>query len=503
MNEVSEIILHVGLHKTGTSSIQETLFLNENNKILKNHGFLYPKNWVPNHSIPVYSAFCDNPEKYHANIKLGYNLSEIEEINKNYLIKLEKEIKENKLSKLIISGEDISLLSIKNLYALKEYLKSISKSKIKIIFHVRNSLSLSISTIQEKIKSGEVYKSAFLKVNDKIKNIFKNDISKFSQVFGEKSINIFSFEDVIKHEFGPVGHFLSIVGFENEIIKEFNIVRSNESISLIGGDMLSFINERASMFVDGKLNKNRTNGDFLFFLKINGIKYDISYNDKLKLLENSQEDVKWLKENWGIDYSNITIEQKELYYEFTEKIINDIKEIYPELSITLKGLLIEYLENKLATNPNLLKLLNGFKILYQEDLKISIDDIKSKFTIYKLNNKPIEVSQHVKVLEKKFDFWYIESSGNDPHFIIPEFNEIDGEIYIKIEITASTNAGLQLFYISDNNNFDINHCLTREIQKGYNEIILKLQEKEPIKSLRLDPANAEGIYLLHSFEVRK
>jgi len=36
MNEVSEIILHVGLHKTGTSSIQETLFLNENNKILKN-----------------------------------------------------------------------------------------------------------------------------------------------------------------------------------------------------------------------------------------------------------------------------------------------------------------------------------------------------------------------------------------------------------------------------------------------------------------------------------
>src|SRR3989304_5556670 len=396
MNEVSEIILHVGLHKTGTSSIQETLFLNENNKILKNHGFLYPKNWVPNHSIPVYSAFCDNPEKYHANIKLGYNLSEIEEINKNYLIKLEKEIKENKLSKLIISGEDISLL--------------------------------------------------------KIKNFFKNDISKFSQVFGEKSINIFSFEDVIKHEFGPVGHFLSIVGFENEIIKEFNIVRSNESISLIGGDMLSFINERASMFVDGKLNKNRTNGDFLFFLKINGIKYDISYNDKLKLLENSQEDVKWLKENWGIDYSNITIEQKELYYEFTEKIINDIKEIYPELSITLKGLLIEYLENKLATNPNLLKLLNGFKILYQEDLKISIDDIKSKFTIYKLNNKPIEVSQHVKVLEKKFDFWYIESSGNDPHFIIPEFNEIDGEIYIKIEITASTNAGLQLFYISDNNN---------------------------------------------------
>src|SRR3989304_5866607 len=130
MNEVSEIILHVGLHKTGTSSIQETLFLNENNKILKNHGFLYPKNWVPNHSIPVYSAFCDNPEKYHANIKLGYNLSEIE----------------------------------------------------------------------EKIKSGEVYKSAFLKVNDKIKNIFKNEKIKLSQVFGEKSINIFSFEDVIKHE---------------------------------------------------------------------------------------------------------------------------------------------------------------------------------------------------------------------------------------------------------------------------------------------------------------
>jgi hypothetical protein len=94
---ISEIFLHIGLHKTATTSIQKTLFLKKNSKLLEAHGYFYPKHWPDNHSIPLYSIFCDFPEKYHINIKKGYSINEIKKVNEAYLESLEQEIKKNKM----------------------------------------------------------------------------------------------------------------------------------------------------------------------------------------------------------------------------------------------------------------------------------------------------------------------------------------------------------------------------------------------------------------------
>ena len=76
--KIKEIILHVGLHKTATASIQRTLYLND--ELLKKKDYLYPKCWPYNHSIPIYSAFCDHPENYHINIKKKYSKEDIKKI---------------------------------------------------------------------------------------------------------------------------------------------------------------------------------------------------------------------------------------------------------------------------------------------------------------------------------------------------------------------------------------------------------------------------------------
>lgn len=109
------------------------------------------------------------------------------------------------------------------------------------------------------------------------------------------------------------------------------------------------------------------------------------------------------------------------------------------------------------------------------------------------------------ILEKKFDFWYIESTGGDPYFTIPNFDPESnrGEIFVKIAITSTNRAMLEIFFTSDNKGFDSDHSISKNIEKGYNEIIVKITETSPIKALRLDPGNLAGIYLLHKFEVRK
>lgn len=157
--KIDEVILHVGLHKTGTTSIQQTLFSDENNKLLENKNYIYPKCWYSNHSAPVHSAFCDFPEEYHINIRKGYSIQEIKSINEKNLNRFKKEIAEKEQSKLIISGEGISKLSFGNLNVLKEYLTSVftSEVKIKVLIYVRNPVSCYVSTIHQKIKGGETY----------------------------------------------------------------------------------------------------------------------------------------------------------------------------------------------------------------------------------------------------------------------------------------------------------------------------------------------------------
>ncbi|OPH53091.1 hypothetical protein BC351_31935 [Paenibacillus ferrarius] len=348
----NEIILHVGLHKTGTTSIQETLYLENNNQLLEKKGYLYPKCGPSNHSVSIYSIFCNDPTNYHINIRMGYSADEIKYVNEKYLSDLKTEIDDKKLSKLIISGEDISLLSLDNLNALKEHLTSIFSNNIKVIIYVRHPVQWVISTIQQFIKSGrQNYKDALIDMEKNIKSLFVDRIEKFTHVFGREFVNVYSFEEAVLNKFGPVGHFLSVIGMNQNELTEFNIVYANESISLIAVEIISYINEKLPLFRDGKMNELRSNGDINPFLNVKGFKFDIPYGLKEKILEKSREDIEWLKKNWGIDYSTVQIRQIDNFSpDLSEEIIEEIKQACFEVPESLRSLVVEYLQMKLMKN---------------------------------------------------------------------------------------------------------------------------------------------------------
>ena len=139
--------------------------------------------------------------------------------------------------------------------------------------------------------------------------------------------------------------------------------------------------------------------------------------------------------------------------------------------------------------------------IFKSEIVVQTDKMP---VIYRMQEDPVYCSQDVTGFENKFGFWVIESSGSDPNFILPNYdkNANEGELVIEIKITASSDTLLQLFYISDNLEFDPEHCLSQRLQKGYNEIILKIDETSPISSLRIDPSITTGIYLLHDILVR-
>ena len=106
--------LHVGLHKTASSSFQVTCA--KNIACLRNNGITYPlfncdhagiQN-IQNHSIPIFSLFTEQPHEYRIN-KQSNILNNIKAVNSSYESQLGKLLESS--NKLIISGEDISVLS--------------------------------------------------------------------------------------------------------------------------------------------------------------------------------------------------------------------------------------------------------------------------------------------------------------------------------------------------------------------------------------------------------
>ena len=150
---MKKLILHVGFHKTATSSIQHTL--TENTQVLDECGYIYPlfynnERRILNHSISIYSAFCENPASYHINIRNG-DLERLDDLNKSYMLQLSGFLKLDK--NIILSGEDISTLSYDSLLNLKKFILSYG-FKLEVFCSVRKAYSLTCSELQEQIKNG-------------------------------------------------------------------------------------------------------------------------------------------------------------------------------------------------------------------------------------------------------------------------------------------------------------------------------------------------------------
>jgi len=141
-------IVHVGMHKTGSSSIQNFLYND-----LKDSNFEYIDLNISNQSAVIYSMFSNEPEKYHMHRSKGNTLSDVLEYNKQNKKLLLKSFFKSPAENMIISAEDIMYLKYDELERFHSFLKNYFY-KIKIIGYVRPIYSYIESAFQELVKHG-------------------------------------------------------------------------------------------------------------------------------------------------------------------------------------------------------------------------------------------------------------------------------------------------------------------------------------------------------------
>ncbi len=355
---VKTICLHIGLHKTATTTIQRTLC--RERSALAGAGILYPVFYigdapVDNHSIPFYSLFCDNPEEYHINVRKEITTDEaISKLHSEYRRQIESQISGFQGETLVISGEDISLLSLSELVSLRSYLTGITHPDVcfRVILICRHPVAWFKSHSQTLIVTRgidiENHLNSLTLQSHKLENLIRT----ISEVFGHDCIAVFRFEDMVHHQYGPAGAFMEIIAEKTPEIIKPEIIQENKSLNYETAQLLNALIKCKSKSYILKLTYIDRLGQFLSGMP--GRKLMLTKGQSKTVWDCLSSDANWLCNRYSLRK-----------YEFANEDIQGDSDVWSKPTLT-------YLENIFAEIPRKFKI-----VVLREFLKKSISTRES------------------------------------------------------------------------------------------------------------------------------
>src|SRR5690625_504853 len=285
------IILHIGAPKTGTTSIQVTLF--SNRELLLQHGILYPS-FSRGHKVFDYPLF-DCCESVVEDVATSWkemiltkdssifneSASTIETLRTELAI-YHDEISRTDASTVIISSEAISLLKVDDASRLKNWFSQFGR--VVVVYYARE-LSSFISSISQQLGKGGwtnrslAYERAIMRLLD--------PIPLWRDVVGKENFHVIKFEDAIRE--GVTDSLLRVAGLPSLTQMGIKEERRNDGISADAVECFYQLNHVAPR---GTAHRNKRLCRFL--RKVPGGKYKApalsnaeveDYNKKVAALE--------------------------------------------------------------------------------------------------------------------------------------------------------------------------------------------------------------------------
>ncbi len=347
---MKKLYLHMGFHKTATTSFQE--ICKKNNEKLLRQKIFYPifnssqinQKDISNHSIPMYSLFCGSPEKYHINII--YNIANVDKLNKDYMNSLNACLHFD--NHVILSGEDISRLDDEHLLKFKLFLQQYDREIIPYIV-VRSPYAFLCSSRQASINSGYHLTNTFF--SSQI-----SSIKKMKNVFPD--IQFFAFSETCKHIQGPTAFLFDKMGIN---YTDFEFMTVNEGKSNVIVRIQNRLNKKERAIVNNKVNIN-----FTSIAKFNNKtafpqKYLLTKAEYAVIKEQCDAENAYFREHLGEEFCD-----KEIKFSEPDETVN--------LSVNLIDELEAKFERKLAECKNyFLNKQHNLKKNYEKELLLLRD----------------------------------------------------------------------------------------------------------------------------------
>ena len=268
--------IHIGVEKTGSTSIQEFLYHNKDN-IFKQNYFFPQSIGLKNHWDLAFLAYSMDKKDSYILINSLKNLQDIREHKKNILSKLKAEIKH--AENIVFTSELLQsrLDHKKEIIRLKKILYMLNVKKNFVIFYIRDPLDMFKSLCSEAIKWGEIDSFKLLKKGLQYESGFKKNLSHFNyicnykqiiqwwqQIFGKENLIVRLFDKSEFYQGDLLKDFVHSIGLKWD--NEFVIPpKQNESLDLIGVEILRRVNNLLPLFVNE--DRNYLRGDLNYFIQ--------------------------------------------------------------------------------------------------------------------------------------------------------------------------------------------------------------------------------------------
>ena len=280
---MARCIIHIGMPKTGSTSVQQSLrrFADDN--------FVYPElTDSPNHILPVLALFTKDAVR-HFNHRLR-DPKEIAAYCEAAPAIMKRAIEESRGRNLIISAENIGSMKPEGLRSMRDYFLSYF-DEISVVGYVRSPAGYMISAFQQRVKQGS--QPSFNP--DVMYRPYGRSFSKLDNVFGRERVQLWKFDPGQFPGGCVVRDFCARVGISSPPAR---IVRRNDALSRQAVCLLyayrKFLGNRTVREIDwhGRLLGRLVAG-------LGNDKFRLSPELIRPLIEKNRADIEWMEARLG------------------------------------------------------------------------------------------------------------------------------------------------------------------------------------------------------------
>lgn len=306
-----KIVLLAGLHKTATTSIQNTCLAHR--KMLGKAGFCYPRAEASegsrgNHTFLLKELFREQPDRIGLASQFGFGQKIPQEAQEKGRAEFAAALTGQSCPTILLVAEGVSIFSVSEMQNLRQWVSDQGFS-LRVICHVRHLSSWIQSMVSQRV-AGIVA----LTIPEAMKEfvdaggVVRPRIEAIKRAFPDAEF--YSHERAVRHSGGPVGFFLDSIGFVDR--PPLRVVRANEGRSDVATRVISLINERfgRSGWVGplDQLERHLRSTGMRGMRELPGHKFSLRTSEVEPIRRMLEEENDWLRDTLGQDFYDARIE---------------------------------------------------------------------------------------------------------------------------------------------------------------------------------------------------
>jgi|TARA_R110002072_G_scaffold203177_1_gene361145 hypothetical protein len=252
---MKRLVLHIGMAKTGTSSIQDTL--GPAHQTLRDMQVYYPPERPYNHCYEFSVLFMQRPQnnyyfKRQAPIserEIAAQLDGLAERWRAFFQSFDRGV-------CILSAENLSDFQEGDIQKLQRFVSPFF-DEVSIVAYVRHPISAIKSQWEQDVKELDKPQSAADILTATKRRYNYSFVHRWSKVFGNEHVTIRPFEPGAFYNGDLIDDFLHAAGIASTLGKKIDPVQSNQSLGPNGTAFLLAFNAQHPVYRQGQLNSDR------------------------------------------------------------------------------------------------------------------------------------------------------------------------------------------------------------------------------------------------------